>query len=66
MIFLQPTSAMTLVSTSGIEVIVVVAPGLGDGFPHGLQTRKVDDGGNLIFPKIFREAPRPGRLPRRI
>ena len=37
----------------GVQVIVVVFPGYGDGFAHGLQTGKVDAAANLIFGKDF-------------
>ena len=35
----------------GIQVVVVVFPGLCNAFAHGLETCKVDDAGNLVLGK---------------
>ena len=35
----------------GVEIVVIVFPGLCNGFTHRLQTGKVNDTGDLVFGK---------------
>ena len=41
----------------GVQVVVVVFPGLGHGFAHGLQTGKVDDAADLVFGEDLPQQP---------
>ncbi len=39
----------------GVEVVVIVPPGLGNALAHGLEAGEVNDGGNFIFGEDFPE-----------